>query len=188
MSSCGPTGRRFNDSPLPSPIVAVTSKKSQTKRGSLMLYRILHWLPVLPGSLTIVPSTIRITRVVASSSRYARADVEELADPGFTEKPHRPAEEGAVGPGDRPDGRFDRRERPAHVLVGQEVVAAAEQVVIDPGDVRPPGVDSRRYPVRLASRHACLLALPPGGRAASHRRRRPGRTARERLAGSMRRP
>src|SRR6266446_1154236 len=71
MSSCGPTGRRFNDSPLPSPIVAVTSKKSHTKFGSLMLYRILHWLPVLHGSLTIVPSTIRIARLVASSSRHA---------------------------------------------------------------------------------------------------------------------
>ena len=29
------------------PIVAVTSKKSHTKLGSLMLYRILHWLPSL---------------------------------------------------------------------------------------------------------------------------------------------
>src|SRR5258708_5273484 len=47
-----------------SPIVAVTSKKSHTKLGSLMLYRILHWLPVLPGSLTIVPSTIRIVRLI----------------------------------------------------------------------------------------------------------------------------
>src|SRR5580704_8642802 len=70
MSSCGPTGRRFKDSPLPSPIVDVTSKKSHTKLGSLMLYRILHWLPVLPDSLTIVPSTIRIVRLIPFSSRY----------------------------------------------------------------------------------------------------------------------
>src|ERR1035438_4035077 len=35
-------------------------------------------------------------------------------------------------------------------------------IVVGIVDVRPPGVDSRRYPVRLASRHACLLALPPG--------------------------
>jgi hypothetical protein len=50
--------------------VAVTSKKSHTKLGSLMLYRILHWLPVLPGSLTIVPSTIRIVRLKESARRY----------------------------------------------------------------------------------------------------------------------
>ena len=43
---------------------------------------------------------------------------------------------------------------PAHVLVGQEVVAAAQQVVVHPGDVRPLGVDSGRNPVRLASHHA----------------------------------
>src|SRR6266480_469044 len=30
-----------------------------------------HWLTVLPGSLTIVPSTIRIVLLIASSSRYA---------------------------------------------------------------------------------------------------------------------
>jgi hypothetical protein len=88
--------------------------------------------------------------------RYARADVEELADPGRAEEPHRPATERAVGPGDRPDLGFDRRERPRHVPVGQEVVAAAEQVVVEPGDVGPPGVDSCRYPVRLAGHN-----LPP---------------------------
>jgi len=71
ISSCGPSGRRLNDSPLPSPIVAVTLKKSHTRLGRLMLYRILHWLLVLSGSLTIVPSTIRIVRLIASSSRYA---------------------------------------------------------------------------------------------------------------------
>src|SRR5579872_2339649 len=78
MSSCGSTGRRFDDSPLPSPIVDVTSKKSHTKLGSLMLYRSFHWLPALPGSLTIVLSTIRIERLVVSSSRYATFSLSNL--------------------------------------------------------------------------------------------------------------
>ena len=37
-------------------------------------------------------------------------------------------------------------------LIGQEVVGAAQPVVIDPGDVRPFRVDSGRYPARLAHR------------------------------------
>ena len=39
--------------------------KGDTKFGGLTAYRIRHWLPVLPGSLTIVPSTIRIGALIA---------------------------------------------------------------------------------------------------------------------------
>ena len=92
--------------------------------------------------------------------RDAGADVEELADAGRGEEPDRPAEERPVGPGDRPDVGLDRDDRPAQVLVGQEVVAAAQPVVVDPGDVRPLGVDVRGYPVRLAS-HSRLPFLMP---------------------------
>jgi hypothetical protein len=87
--------------------------------------------------------------------RDARTDVEELADAGGGQEPHGPAEERAVGAGDRPDVGIDRGERPAQVLVGQEVVAAAQPVVVDPGDVRPFGVDARRHPARLVSHHGC---------------------------------
>jgi hypothetical protein len=41
-------------SSLPSPTVAVASKKSHTKLGSLTLYRILHWLPVLPPRFAVL--------------------------------------------------------------------------------------------------------------------------------------
>src|ERR1019366_6443573 len=90
--------------------------------------------------------------------RNAGADVEELADAARGEEPHRPAEEIAVGPRDRPDVGIDRGDRPAQVLVGQEIVAAAQQVVVDTGGVRPLGVHSRRYPARLVSPRAS----PPG--------------------------
>src|ERR1039457_5538857 len=86
--------------------------------------------------------------------RNAGADVEELADAGRGEEPHRPAEEIAVGPRDRPDIGIDRGHRPAQVLVGQEIVAAAQQVVVDTGDVRSLRVNPRRYPARLVSHHA----------------------------------
>jgi len=86
--------------------------------------------------------------------RYAGADVKELADAGRGEEPHRPAEERAVGAGDRPDIGIDRGERPAQVLVGQEVVASAQQVVVDPGGIRPFGVNARRNPARLVSHRA----------------------------------
>src|ERR1035441_7642207 len=70
--------------------------------------------------------------------RNAGADVEEIA----------------VGPRDRPDIGLDRGHRPAQVLVGQEIVAAAQQVVVDTGDVRSLRVNPRRYPARLVSHHA----------------------------------
>src|SRR5437899_3363471 len=60
MNSYRATGTRPNDSPLPSPLAGVNSKKSHTRLGSRKLYKIRHWLPVLPGSLTTVPSTTRI--------------------------------------------------------------------------------------------------------------------------------
>ena len=62
--------------------------------------------------------------------------------PGPGDEPHRPAEEVPVGAGDRPDAGIGRHQRPAEVLIGQEVVAATQQVVIDPGDIRPPDVNS----------------------------------------------
>ena len=53
--------------------------------------------------------------------RNAGADVEELADAGLAEEPHRPAKELAAGPGDPPDVGIDRRDRPGQVLVGQKL-------------------------------------------------------------------
>jgi hypothetical protein len=85
---------------------------------------------------------------------YPRSDVDELADAGRGEEPDGPAEEPAVGLADRAGVRLDRDDGPAHVLVGQEVVGAAHQVVVDPRDVRAVGVDPRRHPVRLTRRHA----------------------------------
>src|SRR5215813_13730416 len=58
-----------------------------------------------------------------------------------------------------PDVELDGGERPAYVLVSEKVVAAARQVVVDSGGVRPPGINPRWHPVRLA-RHG----LPPCSR------------------------
>ena len=57
-------GTRRKDSPVPSPSVALMSKKSQPRPGNCRLYRIRHWLPVFPGSFTIVPSTMRSRRLL----------------------------------------------------------------------------------------------------------------------------
>ena len=81
----------------------------------------------------------------------AGAYVEELPDAGRGQEPHGPAQERPVGPGERPGVGVHRGKSPARVLVDQEIMAAAQQVVIDPGSVRPPGVDARRYPVGLVS-------------------------------------
>ena len=86
--------------------------------------------------------------------RDAGPDIQELADAGLREEPHCPAEKVAVGPGDGPDAGVGRGQRPADVLVGQEIVAAAQQVVINPGAVRPLDVDLRRNPAWLATHHA----------------------------------
>ncbi len=96
----------------------------------------------------------------------AGPDVEELADPGGGEHPHRAGEEGAVFPHDRPDAWLHRDERPGRVPVGLQVVPAAEPVVIDPGDARCPGVHSRRYPAQVPG-HQSSLPPCPGRRAGS---------------------
>jgi hypothetical protein len=81
----------------------------------------------------------------------ARADVQELADTIRGEEPDRPADERAVGPADERGGGFDRGDRPGHVLVGQEVMRAAQPVVINPGRVRPPGFHPGEAPSRAPS-------------------------------------
>ena len=80
--------------------------------------------------------------------------------PGLAQEPHRPAKELAAGPGELPYVGIDRRDRPGQVLVGQKVVGAAQPVVVDPGDIRPLDVNSRRYPVRLAGHRVSLSPLP----------------------------
>jgi hypothetical protein len=120
--------------------------------------------------------------------RYAGPDVEELADAGAGQQPHRPAEKGPVCLADRAGVGLDRGDHPADVLVGQEVVGAAKEVVVDTGDVRALGVDTRWYPVRparhdIASSHLCppspTCARPrrapfPGRKRHQAARRKPG--------------
>ena len=57
--------------------------------------------------------------------RDAGADVEELPDARGAEEPHGVAEELAVGPREGAHVGLDGQQRPAEVLIGQEVVAAA---------------------------------------------------------------
>src|ERR1035441_9979155 len=100
--------------------------------------------------------------------RNAGADVEEIA----------------VGPRDRPDIGLDRGHRPAQVLVGQEIVAAAQQVVVDTGDVRSLRVNPRRYPARLVSHHASWASHGRNCRSESRLRLAGGRVGLARGAGA----
>ena len=72
-----------------------------------------------------------------AAGRYAGADVEELAQASLAGQVARGAgEEGAVGPRGRDDIRVDPHRLFAGFPVDGEVVLAAEQVVVDPRDVR----------------------------------------------------
>jgi hypothetical protein len=51
--------------------------------------------------------------------------------------------------GDLAHVRLHRDERTRRVLAGEEVVAAAEPVVVDPGNIGLPRVYARRYPAQL---------------------------------------
>jgi hypothetical protein len=89
-----------------------TSPKPSKKRRIPARERICSWAETL-RSYTFSPARATI------------ADVEELADAGRGDKPHRPAEELAVGPADGPGIRLDRHDGPADILIGQEIMAAA---------------------------------------------------------------
>src|SRR6202451_852185 len=69
--------------------------------------------------------------------------------PVAARKPTRPPEEGPVGPRAHADAGLDRGGSPGGVLVGEEVVAAAQPVVVDPGHVGPLGVGAGRHPAQV---------------------------------------
>jgi hypothetical protein len=82
--------------------------------------------------------------------RDAGADIEELADPRLPgEVADGPPQEGPVLAHGGTQDRVHGQHRAGGVLVGEEVVAAAQPVVIDTGRVGLSGVNSRRYPARL---------------------------------------
>jgi hypothetical protein len=100
----------------------------------------------------------------------AGTDVEELPDAGLADQvPDGPAEKCPVGPHHGPDVGVYRDHRTGHVLVGPEIVATAQPVVVHAGDVRLGGVDLRRDPAWF---HVFVLSGPPQARA------RPSRPAR----------
>ena len=80
-----------------------------------------------------------------------RADVQELADPVRGEEPDRPPEERPVVPGGFTSSRNHGDDRPGQVLICEEVVAAAQPVVVDPRHVGPLGVDVRWHPAQIVS-------------------------------------
>jgi hypothetical protein len=91
----------------------------------------------------------------------AGPDVEELPDAGLASQvPDGPAEKRPVGPHDGPDVRVDRDYRTGRVLVGPEVMAVAQPVVVHPGDVRLRGVDPRRDPARFHGHRHLPSGLP----------------------------
>jgi hypothetical protein len=57
--------------------------------------------------------------------RDARPDVQELVDPARRQEADGTAEERAVGTPDRPGVGLHGDDRPGHILVGEEVMAAA---------------------------------------------------------------
>ena len=74
--------------------------------------------------------------VHVADRRDARADVEELGDPGLAEEVHRAAQERAVGAHGVADVRRHPGDRLGQFTIGGEVVRAAEEVVVDPGTAR----------------------------------------------------
>src|SRR5580704_16917183 len=83
--------------------------------------------------------------------RHAGADVEELADAGLADQVTRGADaEGSVGPGGGDDVRVDPHGLLGGLAVRGEIVLAAQQVVVDPRDMRNAGV-ARQRPLRTRS-------------------------------------
>ena len=75
--------------------------------------------------------------VHVAAGGQARADVEELADPGLTgQELDRPGQERPVGTRGPRRVWYRLQQAARGFPVGLEVVLAAEQVVIDPRDVR----------------------------------------------------
>ncbi|GAA2857045.1 hypothetical protein HD593_009839 [Nonomuraea rubra] len=81
----------------------------------------------------------------------ARADVEELADAGPGEEPHRPAEERAAGPGRRAQLGSHLEDLLRRRTVGGEVVLAAEKVVVEPGHAGCIRIEAERLPLQPSS-------------------------------------
>src|SRR5204863_7341321 len=74
--------------------------------------------------------------VDAAYREQATAEIKKLADAGGGGgEPHCRAEEGAIGPDGGHDLRDDREQLVGGLSVDREVVAAAEEVVVDPGRV-----------------------------------------------------
>jgi hypothetical protein len=75
----------------------------------------------------------------------ARSEVQQLRQSRFAgQVPDHTAQERPVGPGDRGCVRRDPQHRLDDPPVGGEIVLAAEERVVDAGDVRRPGIDTRR--------------------------------------------
>ena len=75
----------------------------------------------------------------------AGADVQELPDPRVAgQVPHRPAQEPAVGPGGHRGIRHRRQQFPRSRPVGGEIILPAQQVVVNPRDIRDADIESLR--------------------------------------------
>ena len=75
----------------------------------------------------------------------ARADVQELADPRLRgQEPHGPSQEGAVLPCHHPQLRRNSKRLFCDGAIDGEVVLAAKQVVVHPGEVRDARIDAGR--------------------------------------------
>ena len=89
--------------------------------------------------------------VHVAGAGQAGADVQELPDPGLGgQVPHGPVEERPVLPGGGAHRGPGAQHLAGRLPVGREVVFPAQEVVVDPGGMRPGHVDSRRRRDRLA--------------------------------------
>ena len=94
--------------------------------------------------------------------RQTRAEVDDLGDPGFLDQPaHHAQERDAPALGELLRLRFHREDGVADPAVDGEVLLAAEDEVVHPGDRGPRGVDLGQRAGAEASRAGLLVAHGP---------------------------
>ena len=101
--------------------------------------------------------------VHVAGRRQTRPDVQQLGQPGLADQmTDGPAQEVPVGAGESRSIRRHLQDRVDDLPVRGEIVLTAQEGVVDPGDVRRPGIDARRWvPVKGAERVLSGHVGPP---------------------------
>ena len=142
----------------------VTSSSASSARAWAQHDRVVVDVDHAGGGLDPLGDLVHVLR-----GRQARADVQQLPHAGLADQvADHAAEDVTLGPHAHLDGGQRRDHLVADGPVGGEVVLAAQQVVVDAGDVRFGGVERgiRHQPmlaeVRAAPRWACVTRADGG--------------------------